>query len=202
MKTCIYCNRVFSSSSNRVRHERLFHEKMSESGYDSGENATGESEGRLIRKNDDTTGKSHGTPFTYGNDDSDKDDDEEDTVESNKESDTEDDKEDEEGKQDDEDPWKEVLKAAKEEYGETSDNLFVEPYLSQFVEHVKDFVEEKMQFVKNMEFDKCYEKINKSIETYINRGFNRQEAVDAAWSERRFLVKQIMEMYKSDSDTE
>ena len=183
VKVCNYCNRKFSSSSNRVRHERIFHKLLKMSG------------GSIHPDDNDD-------PFHSATNQSDEDDtdtDEDDKEENDKE---ENDKEDDESDEDGDDRWDEVLTAAKAEYGESSDNVFVEPYLSQFVEHVKNYVEERMQFVKDMEFDQCYEKINKAVEKYVQQGYDRKEAVDAAWNDRRFLVKQIMEAYTQKSDIE
>ena len=138
----------------------------------------------------DTGGSSHNFHTPYATTPSEEDDTDKEDSEGDNE-DTEDEKEATE--EDGEVRWDEILAAAKEEYGESSDNVLVEPYLSQFVEHVKNYVEERMQFVKDMEFDRCYESINKAIEKLVQQGYNRKEAVDVAWNDRRFLVKQIME---------
>ena len=75
--------------------------------------------------------------------------------------------------------------------------MWEEPYLSQFVEHMKNYVEQRFQFVHDMGFNSEYEKVHKLIERNIQRGYGRQEAVDAAWHDRRFLVKQIIQDHKN-----
>lgn len=161
---------------------------MSDSGYDSG----------VVDEFDDNEPQpvsDEDSKHAKDDNESSKDDDE-----SSKDDDESDDEEDESDDEEGEDVWVDILAAAKLEYGESSDNIFVEPYLSQFVEHVKNYVEERTQFVRDVEFDEFYEKINKAIEKYVSKGYDRKEAVDSAWNDRRFLVKQIMEKHRDTPD--
>ena len=88
--------------------------------------------------------------------------------------------------------WVEIIQDACQQYEDLPNSVWEEPHLSQFCEHMKNYVEEKFQFVHDMGFNAEYEKIQKIIEKNIRRGYGRQEAVDAAWHARRFLVKQII----------
>ena len=77
--------------------------------------------------------------------------------------------------------WKEILSYAAKQCEDPSKPVWQEPYLSQFVEHMKDYVEAKNKFVRDLEFDGAYEKIDDLIQKNIHKGFGRQEATDAAW---------------------
>ena len=78
--------------------------------------------------------------------------------------------------------------------------------MSEFVEHMKEYAEERNEFVREIEFDDSYEKIDRIIQKNILKGYSRQESVDVAWHDRRFLVKKIIEnnkellVDKSDDD--
>ena len=108
------------------------------------------------------------------------------------ESDADDDEEEEE-----EDLWQEIIEFAHSQCKVTPTQVSVEPYLSQFVEHMKEYVEERFKFVKTMESDKYYEKIQENIERFMDsEAYDREEAVDTAWHNRRFLIKRIIEEHK------
>ena len=148
-RTCSYCSREFSSSSNRLRHEQLFHKKtMAESEHSDDERS---------EDGHDSDGSEH----------------------------------------EDEDRWAETIEYACEQCEITADQVLVEPYLSQFVEHMKVYVEERFQFVKTMESDEHYEKIHENIDRFMDQeAYDREEAVDTAWHNRRFLIKRIIEEHK------
>ena len=152
--TCSSCARQFSSSSNRLRHERLFHKldnEDAESQMDEDQESNSDASSRQSRETSEAS------------------------------SDAKDD-----GR------WVEIIRDACQQYEDLPNAVWEEPYLSQFLEHMKNYVEEKFQFVHDMGFNTEYEKIQKMIEKNIQRGYGRQEAVDAAWHARRFLVKQII----------
>ena len=115
------------------------------------------------------------------------------------EEDEEEEEEEEEEKEekDDEDKpdlWAKAVLYARVKTGNVSKEKVVqEPYLSQFVSHMKDYVEDAFQFVKQMEDNKEYKKIDEMIDRYEQDDYDRDEAVDTAWHNRRFLVKRIIE---------
>ena len=79
-----------------------------------------------------------------------------------------------------------------------------EPHLSEFIGHVRDYVEARFQFVKAMELDETYENLDKMIKSLVREGYDREEAVEKAWHERRFLLKRKLREYilkaKRDAD--
>ena len=147
--SCSHCSRVFSSSSDRLRHERLFHGADEEEIPDYPENV----------------------------DDPETEPDDEET----------------------EDLWPEIIKNAYREFKKVAKAplslILVEPYLSQFIENVKDYVEERIRFNDVMQQDDHYKKIADLIDTYKEEDFDRDEAIDAAWHKRRFLVRKIVKGY-------
>lgn len=153
--TCSYCPRGFSSSSNRIRHEQLFHKK-----------AMYKEEQFEEEHSDDDDDKEHTT-------DGESEDEEKESVR-----------------------WKEIIEYAHSQCDVTAAQASREPYLSEFVEHMKEYAEERNEFVKEMEYDDSYEKIDKIIQKNILKGWSRQESVDVAWHDRRFLVKKIIENNK------
>ena len=145
--SCSHCSRVFSSSSNRLRHERLFHGAEEEDISD------------------------------YHENDDDPETDDEET----------------------EDLWPEIIKNAYSEFKKVAKAplslILVEPYLSQFIENVKDYVEKRIRFNDVMQQDEHYKKIADLIDTYKEEDFDKDEAIDAAWHKRRFLVRKIVKGY-------
>ena len=94
----------------------------------------------------------------------------------------------------DDDMWREVIEYACEMTGKPlTEGVIQEPYLSQFVDHMKNFVESRIHFVRAMENDEDYKKIDQMIDTFESDDYDRDEAVDTAWHNRRFLVKRIIE---------
>ena len=93
--------------------------------------------------------------------------------------------------------WRDIVSHAclefKNELLTRPDQVLLEPFLSEFVEHIKEYVEEKFQFVKSMEEDGQYNKINHMIEQFEEEEYDREEAVDSAWHNRRFLVKRMIQ---------
>ena len=151
-RTCSFCSREFSSSSNRIRHEELFHKKKNQIEMADSEHSEDE---RSVGHESDA---------------------EEEEVE---------------------DLWQEIIEYAHSECKVTPSQVLVEPYLSQFVEHMKEYVEERFKFVKTMESDEYYEKIQENIERFMDsEAYDREEAVDTAWHNRRFLIKRIIEENK------
>ena len=160
-RSCSSCTRSFSSSSNRIRHERLFHKPSDE--------------------------KETVEDYPENNSESDEDPSDEEMKD--------------EEKQDEEresrDMWRDIVLHAclefKNELLTRADQVLLEPFLSEFVEHMKEYVEEKFQFVKSMEQDDQYEKINCMIDQLDGEEYDREEAVDCAWHNRRFLVKRMIQ---------
>ena len=176
--TCSSCGRLFSSSSNRLRHERLFH-RMEETQSEDGTESAIDAEETIQT----------GSGVFHGNHtESEPDADENDSEQSEHGDETSEASSD--GK--DDERWVEIIQDACQQYEDLPNSVWEEPHLSQFLEHMKNYVEERFQFVHDMGFNTEYEKIQKMIEKNIQRGYGRQEAVDAAWHARRFLVKQII----------
>lgn len=158
---CSFCSRVFSTSSNRLRHENLFHGKdgshiipIPKYHNDSKEANNSEEP----NESDSESGSEHGDNDTEAND-----------------------------------HWVEILRDACSEVEDLSKPLIREPYLSELVELMKDSAEEHFTFVREMEEDRTYEKINDLIDKYESEGYSRDEAASTAWHDRRFLVKQVIE---------
>jgi hypothetical protein len=93
--------------------------------------------------------------------------------------------------------WLNIVSDALDNYDiqiPTAEDIVKEPYLSDFVNLMKIVAEEQIQFVKYMEEeDDLYRKINETIERYESNDYDREEAVDAAWHDRRFLIRRVIE---------
>ena len=95
------------------------------------------------------------------------------------------------------DIWRDIVSEAcsefKNELLTRADQVLLEPFLSEFIEHMKEYVEENFRFVKMMEQDAQYEKIDNMIQQFEEEDYDREEAADSAWHNRRFLVKRMIE---------
>ena len=161
-RNCAHCSSLFSSSSNRLRHERLFHSEMDNEKVDS----------ETLESEDEQDEATNEQCDHHEEDDSGTDSDEEQVCSL----------------------WNEVVRAAC--VGSQLNNremVLKEPFLSDFVDKMKEFVENRIQFVQSMELDEQYTKINETIDKFENDGYDREEAVDTAWHNRRFLVRRIIE---------
>ena len=181
-RICSVCNQAFSSSFNRLRHERTFHRNDfddEEANVMANETVPFEG-GRIVR-----FGEDEDEEHSSGSDEEDK----EETSDS-------DGKDEDEG-DDAPDYWRDVIAEVIEDGGlkvKAAELVLQEPFLSDFVSKIKDNVEDKVQFAKDMEEkDDCYQKINDAIEEYENKEYDREEAVEAAWHDRRFLVRRVIE---------
>ena len=153
-KSCTFCTREFSSSSNRLRHEQLFHGKK--------EDAEDDAESKM---------------------------------------DTESENSDDDASQHHVDEWRIVVSNALASYNGEVKDILNEPFLSQFVEHMKNFVEDRVQFVKKMSEDDSYAKIDNMIDRYEEEeDYDRDEAVNTAWHNRRFMLKRIIQENMEDSE--
>ena len=144
---------MFSSSSNRIRHERLFHHKDVEEKEE-------------------------------------PEDEPEETEEEDEES------TDDESTGDEIDHWPTIVKhaASRVELKNPRDALR-EPFLSEFVDEMKNFVEIKQKFIKEMEQDPVYRKIQEDMDE-LERIMNvdsREEVADVAWHNRRFKLRKVIE---------
>ena len=75
----------------------------------------------------------------------------------------------------------------------TPEQVLKEPYLSEMVGEIGMVVEERMKFANDMENkDKTYEQINNRIERYESDDMPRDEAVQTAWHDRRFLIRKML----------
>jgi hypothetical protein len=178
--TCNTCSRVFSSSSNRHRHEKFFHGQVGN--------------GRKIFNEDEESPRyNFGQPDVIPGERIEEDPVSDEDVKSVKSSDSE---------ESDSDPkkrnyWLNIVSDALDNYDiqiPTAEDIVKEPYLSDFVNLMKIVAEEQIQFVKYMEEeDDLYRKINETIERYESNDYDREEAVDAAWHDRRFLIRRVIE---------
>jgi hypothetical protein len=178
--TCNTCSRVFSSSSNRHRHEKFFHGQVGN--------------GRKIFNEDEESPRyNFGQPDVIPGERIEEDPVSDEDVKSVKSSDSE---------EPDSDPkkrnyWLNIVSDALDNYDiqiPTAEDIVKEPYLSDFVNLMKIVAEEQIQFVKYMEEeDDLYRKINETIERYESNDYDREEAVDAAWHDRRFLIRRVIE---------
>jgi hypothetical protein len=179
-KSCTVCSRVFSSSSNRHRHEKFFHGQVGNGRQD-------------FNEDEEAPRYNFGQPDVISGDRSEDDtmSDEEGKSEKSKEENESDDATDQN------DYWLNVISDALDNYDmqiPTAEDIAKEPYLSDFVNAMKLVVEEQIQFVKHMEEeDELYQKINETIERYESNDYDREEAVDAAWHDRRFLMRRVIE---------
>jgi hypothetical protein len=178
--SCTICSRVFSSSSNRHRHEKFFHGQVGS--------------GRKVFNEDEESPRyNFGQPDvvpSYRSEDDAMSDEEAKSVKSTESEDSETDPE-------EKDYWLNVVSDALDNYDmqiPQAEDISKEPYLSDFVNAMKLVVEEQIQFVKHMEEeDELYQKINETIERYDSNNYDREEAVDAAWHDRRFLLSRVIE---------
>ena len=182
---CKFCARVFSTSSNRIRHERLFHGDVVEDEEE--DNVSVES--------------------------SDSDDDDAKTEVSDEES-VADEKEvsDEEMDSDDEnDYWGEVIeKAASKIEVENPEKLLKEPYLSEMVDEMRQVVEKRIKFANYMQNkDAVYQKIEtaKARHHEDDDDSDDEEAEETGWNDKRFLLKRVIAEHlvvvgSADSDDE
>jgi hypothetical protein len=179
-KACTICSRVFSSSSNRHRHEKFFHGQVG-----SGRKVFNEDK-ELPRYN-------FGHPDVVSGNRSEDDAMSDGEAKSVKSAESEDSEADPE----ETDYWLNVVSDALDNYDmqiPQAGDIAKEPYLSDFVNAMKLVVEEQIQFVKHMEEDdELYQKINETIERYDSNNYDREEAVDAAWHDRRFLLSRVIE---------
>ena len=213
-RICSCCYRLFSSSSNRLRHERLFHrikesEKQSNADSESGMDSDGGKERQTGFGIADSERESHEdsddreSPIDCRKIRTDSGSDEENDSVDTADHDSSDSEVSSESSSDGEDDgrWSEIIMYAGKQFEDSSDSVFEEPYFSRFIEHMKIYVETRYQFVHDMNFNKDYEKIDKLITKKMRKCYGRQEASDSAWYDRRFLIKKIMLSYKDGSKT-
>ena len=68
-----------------------------------------------------------------------------------------------------------------------------EPFLSEIVSEMANFVERRLLFANLIEnSNEAYEKINDRIERFESEGMPRDEAANTAWHDRRFLLRKIL----------
>ena len=175
---------MFSRSDNRVRHEQQFHggeETMSE--------------------------VSEVTQNTEENNQTDQ---EMDENEENEEEETEEEDDNEENEDYDEEMcWKEILEESAEDgyMTEHPERYLTDPYLGAIVERIKNVVQQKLKIAHYLEDDDgTYREIKETIERYENQGCLDDEAVEKAWSERRFLIKkkikEHLDVFRPEDDDE
>jgi hypothetical protein len=183
-KACKTCSRVFSSNSNRHRHEKFFHGQVGNGRH-------------TFNEDKDHRRYNYGQPDVVSGEGTDDDSkglsDEEDEKSSEKSNDSEE----SESAPSQPDYWLNVVRDALDNYEmqiPSAEDIVKEPYLSDFVNSMKFVVEEQIQFTKHMEDeDETYKKIMETIERYESNDYDREEAVDAAWHDRRFLVSRLIE---------
>ena len=151
---CKFCSRVFSTGSNRIRHERLFH-------------------------------GAEDTEEQHEDEEMSSEDEEEEDVAS-----------DDESSEDDIDVWPMIVThAAKKIKLEKANMAIREPYLSEFVDHMKDYAEAQRHFVKALEADKVYSSILEEIDENEDPTSTRDEKLEVAelaWQNKRFKVKRVI----------
>ena len=186
-KACHHCNRRFSSSSNRLRHEKYFHRKdVSESTNDPELRNTMSPSSEVETENSMTT-----------EDDNDDDDDDDDN---SQEVDDDDDEESIAGSDDSDescaDPWRELISETCEQADidvESAEQVLQEPYLSEFLEMMGKILQKKINMVKNLqEKDATYEKVQSTIDRCTDKDYDDDEAFEKAWDKRKFLLKKVL----------
>ena len=178
----MHCGRYFSSSSNRVRHERAFHKLVDDEPVTIAPEYAPQSRYDLNFPDN----------LTNTVEDVDDEEDEEDGTDGEESL--------EDGSDSEEKPnyWRNIVMDAIEAEGadgiRVAKQVLQEPFLSGFVNAMKGVVEEKIQFVKYMEEeDETYQKINDTIDRFEREAYDRDEAVSTAWHDRRFLVSRVIE---------
>ena len=156
---CSVCRKEFSTSSNRIRHERMFHHKKV---YEDSEVSEEENEEESENSEE---GSEEGS-----------------------------DMEDEENEID---VWPDVIKhAASKMEIENYEDVVREPYLSEFVDLMKTYVEEKRTFVRAIQDDSVYRTIYEEFEACEDSdGIPAEEtnaAIDLAWQNKRFRLRTII----------
>ena len=163
MYSCSHCSKAFANSSNRSRHERLFHRQMESPENDQQEDMQEDQSPEEVPPSDNESDEGA----------------------------LSDDDQDDEGKTNEQ--WRRILKMAKERLpAEVGADALKMPYLSELVDNVKDIVEDLVQFAQTMQDDEeTYGKISARIEEYEEKDYERDEAVDQAWLNSTFLIKRI-----------
>lgn len=97
---------------------------------------------------------------------------------------------------DDIDVWPMIVAhAAQQTKLEKAKMALREPYLSEFVDCMKDYAEAKRQFVKALEADSIYSSILDEIDETEDPSSTRQEkheVAELAWHNKRFKVKRVI----------
>jgi len=94
--------------------------------------------------------------------------------------------------------WSSIIAAACEDVSFGSpftkpEDVLKEPYLSDLVSAMSNFVEQRLQFAREMESDdSLYEQINNRIDRLENDDFPRDEAAMTAWHDKRYHVRKIL----------
>ena len=183
-KVCDFCGHTFSSRFNRLRHQQESHGEVDIDIY------TGKEQDLETLADDDQQEIDEDNAQEEEDDAGaavhDQEDEEEN--ESGSESENEDDVT--------ESPWRQIIAEACDNAAikiDTAESVLLEPFLSEFVEAMKTAAEERFSFVRDMEQDSDYILINDTIEKHeVNEGYEKEEAIDAAWHARRFLVKRMV----------
>ena len=92
--------------------------------------------------------------------------------------------------------WTYFAEKAAERLGidlSTSSFILREPYLSEFVHEIDKIVSVHLAAAQHMENDdNIFGKIKNKMEKYEDDGFTKAEAWETNWSDRRFLVQEVL----------
>ena len=92
--------------------------------------------------------------------------------------------------------WRDVIISAYVKLGTTyahPEDAAREPFLGELVDAVREVVDHHVAAAGFFEHkDKTYDAIQGSIEDYEEKGLSPEEANEAGWSERRFLIRDII----------
>ena len=184
---CHICSIQLSSSSNRRRHEKLVHKMVASVDSDSATNES--SQDIAVDKSwpqyESNTGYTGSTVMQE----------ETETVSSTMEDELTDTgsstTEDEDLDSETEQNWVVLLKETFDRINITNaDELLKEPLFSEFLEVLRDTLQERLEFASYFENDDdVYKSILNTSYNYLDKDLGQDEAIEKAWDERKFLVR-------------
>ncbi len=160
---------IFSTSSNRARHERNVHMEYEETpsiNFDLDEDYTDTEEDNGIEVDDD------------------------------QESDASEDDFDEDEYHLWERLIREACANCEDIQITSADQMLEMPYLEQFLEKLRSVIEDYIGMATwILEDSEVYNKLNSTIFKLYNEGYSEKEAISAAWEQRKHLLKRLINKY-------
>ena len=86
-----------------------------------------------------------------------------------------------------------------------NDDIFEEPFFTTtFIPKVRSIVSTQIEIADSLKSSDVHEKIENTMENLENNGYESDEASEAAWEQRKFLLRNFIEelMEESEADEE